>query len=110
MKRSHLAACSFIVSLLTFITSPISAQTPLPPHDKLLREIYQELVEINTTDSVGRCTEAAKAMAARLKGNGAKKPLMLLAHIDVVEAKREDWERDPFKLVEEGGFFYARGS
>ena len=49
-------------------------------------------------------------LIARLKGNGTKKPLMLLAHIDVVEAKREDWERDPFKLIEEGGFFYARGS
>ncbi len=138
MKRTHLAACSFIVPLLTFITPTVSAQTPLPPHDKLLREIYQELVEINTTDSVGSCTDAAKAMAvrlktggysdadmqliippgnakkgnlvARLKGTGAKKPLMLLAHIDVVEAKREDWVRDPFKLIEEGGFFYARGS
>src|SRR6185436_16808446 len=49
-------------------------------------------------------------LVARLKGTGAKKPLLLLAHIDVVEAKREDWERDPFKLVEEGGYFYARGS
>src|SRR5205823_7118504 len=45
-----------------------------------------------------------------LKGTGAKKPLLLLAPIDVVEAKREDWERDPFKLVEEGGYFYARGA
>ncbi|MEP7157765.1 MAG: M20/M25/M40 family metallo-hydrolase [Betaproteobacteria bacterium] len=116
---------------------PLPAQ-PIKPHDKLLREIYQELVEINTTDSAGDCTQAARAMAARLKtggyadsdmqvivppdgpkkgnlvarlkGNGSKKPLMLLAHIDVVEAKREDWERDPFKLVEEGGYFYARGS
>ena len=138
MNRTHLAACSLIVPFLTFVASPATAQTPLPPHDKLLREIYQELVEINTTDSVGSCTDAAKAMAARLKsggysdadmqiiippgnakkgnlvarlkGTGAKKPLMLLAHIDVVEAKREDWVRDPFKLIEESGFFYARGS
>jgi acetylornithine deacetylase/succinyl-diaminopimelate desuccinylase-like protein len=49
-------------------------------------------------------------LVARLKGTGAKKPLLLLAHLDVVEAKREDWERDPFRLVEEGGYFYARGS
>src|SRR5213075_1035087 len=49
-------------------------------------------------------------LVARLKGTGAQKPLLLLAHIDVVEAKREDWERDPFKLVEEGGYFWARGS
>lgn len=103
-----------------------------------LRAIYKELIEINTTDSVGSCTIAAKAMAARLKkggyatneidiivpqkaptkgnlvvrlkGNGAKKPLLLLAHLDVVEAKREDWTRDPFKLVEEDGYFYARGA
>jgi acetylornithine deacetylase/succinyl-diaminopimelate desuccinylase-like protein len=115
-----------------------SAQPQAPEADrKLFREIYQELVEINTTDSVGDNTQAAQAMAgrlksagftdiemqivvppgapkkgnlvARLKGTGAKKPLLLLAHIDVVEAKREDWERDPFKLVEEGGYFYARG-
>jgi len=116
-----------------------SAQPQAPEADrKLFREIYQELVEINTTDSVGDNTQAAQAMAARLKsagftdiemqivvppgapkkgnlvarlkGTGAKKPLLLLAHIDVVEAKREDWERAPFKLVEEGGYFYARGS
>ena len=138
MKRALVATC--LLPLITFIASASaqSAATPLAPHDKLLREIYQELIEINTTDSVGDCTQASKAMAARLKtggytdaemqiivppggpkkgnlvarlkGSGAKKPLMLLAHIDVVEAKREDWERDPFKLVEEGGFFYARGS
>src|SRR6478752_1812887 len=103
------------------------------------RALYKELVEINTTLSVGSCTEAANAMKARLIGAGytdaqaqvvvpegwpkhgnlvallpgtdAKlKPLLLLAHIDVVEARREDWVRDPFKLVEEDGFFYARGS
>ena len=103
------------------------------------RELYNELVEINTTLSVGSCTAAAEAMAARLRGcrlpggrhRGARarrsakgrqpgreargprrrpKPVLLLAHIDVVEAKREDWERDPFKLVEEDGFFYARGA
>ena len=138
MNRTHLAACSFIVPLLTLLSPPAAAHLPLPPQDKLLREIYQELVEINTTNSVGSCTDAARDMAARLKtggytddemqiiippgnakkgnlvarlkGTGTKKPLMLLAHIDVVEAKREDWERDPFKLIEEGGFFYARGS
>ena len=132
MKLAHVCALCIAVS------SAASIAQNLPPHDKLLREIYQELVEINTTDSVGDCTQAAKAMAARLKsggfsdeqmqiivppggpkkgnlvarlkGSGAKRPLMLLAHIDVVEAKREDWERDPFKLIEENGVFYARGS
>lgn len=102
------------------------------------RGLYKELVEINTTASVGSCTAAAEAMGARLKAAGfpdsdvrvlapaefpkfgalvatlhGKDPkagaILLLAHIDVVEAKREDWVRDPFKLVEEDGFFYARG-
>ena len=103
------------------------------------RALYKELVEINTTLSVGSCTDASNAMKARLgaagfaesdlhvivppefpkqgnlvahlRGSDSKlKPILLLAHIDVVEANREDWERDPFKLVEEDGFFYARGS
>ncbi|GAC1347507.1 MAG: M20/M25/M40 family metallo-hydrolase [Myxococcales bacterium] len=108
------------------------------PEQQRLRDIYRELIEINTTESSGSCTAAAEAMAARLKaaglpaeqmqiiappgqpkkgnlvarlrGTGGKKPLLLLAHVDVVEAKREDWQRDPFKLVEENGYFYARGA
>jgi acetylornithine deacetylase/succinyl-diaminopimelate desuccinylase-like protein len=110
----------------------------LTPPQKQLREIYQELVETNTTNSTGSCTVAANKMAkrlkaagyrdadmqiivppggptkgnlvARLKGDGSKKPLLLLAHVDVVEARREDWTRDPFKLIEEDGVFYARGA
>ncbi|MYM28634.1 M20/M25/M40 family metallo-hydrolase [Duganella sp. CY15W] len=110
----------------------------LTPVQQQMRSIYQELVETNTTNSIGSCTVAAQKMAkrlkaggfkdselqvivppggpkkgnlvARLKGDGSKKPLLLLAHIDVVEANREDWERDPFKLVEENGMFYARGA
>jgi acetylornithine deacetylase/succinyl-diaminopimelate desuccinylase-like protein len=103
------------------------------------REIYKELVETNTTFSAGDCTLAAQRMAARLKAAGFPdsdlhvftapdhpkegglvaiypgrdkklKAILLLAHIDVVEAKREDWTRDPFKLVEENGSFYARGA
>ena len=103
------------------------------------RAIYRELVEINTTLSAGSCTDAANAMKAHLSAAGFPdsdlhvivpenwprqgnliavlpgtdrklKPLLLLAHIDVVEARRDDWVRDPFKLVEEDGFFYARGA
>jgi acetylornithine deacetylase/succinyl-diaminopimelate desuccinylase-like protein len=103
------------------------------------RELYKELVETNTTLSAGSCTQAAERMAARLKAAGFPesdlhlfaapdhpnegglvavypgrdpklKAVLLLAHIDVVEAKREDWTRDPFKLVEENGTLYARGS
>jgi len=132
-----------VLALLVYL-GPLVAHAQLPtlppptPDQTVLREIYKELVGINTTDSVGDNTAAARAMAARLKaggfadadmqiivppgaprkgnlvarlaGTGARKPLLLLAHLDVVEAKREDWERDPFKLVEEGGYFYARGS
>ncbi|MBB1059581.1 M20/M25/M40 family metallo-hydrolase [Marilutibacter spongiae] len=109
------------------------------PGEAEFRALYRELVETNTTLSSGSCTRAAEAMGARLReaglpasdveviappdrprdgalvallrGSDARlKPLMLLAHIDVVEARREDWARDPFTLVEEDGFFYARGA
>jgi acetylornithine deacetylase/succinyl-diaminopimelate desuccinylase-like protein len=104
--------------------------------NQLAREIYKELIEINTTDSSGDTTKAAQAMAARLKaagfpetdiqvlgphpkkgnliaryrGSGKRKPLLLLAHLDVVEALKEDWSLDPFKLTEKDGFFYGRGT
>ena len=98
--------------------------------------IYKELVEINTVTATGDTAVAADAMAARLlaagfaaedvkvfkpaprKGNlvarlpgsGSRKPILLLAHLDVVPAKREDWSTDPFKLVEQDGYFYGRGT
>jgi acetylornithine deacetylase/succinyl-diaminopimelate desuccinylase-like protein len=104
--------------------------------ERLFRSIYQELIEINTTHSEGDTTAASKAMQQRLidagfsssdteiiepfprkgnlvvryKGNGTKKPMLLLAHIDVVEAKRSEWNSDPFKLQEKDGFFIARGA
>jgi acetylornithine deacetylase/succinyl-diaminopimelate desuccinylase-like protein len=109
------------------------------PDQLAFRDLYKALVEINTTLSVGSCTAAAEAMGARLKaagfpeadvkvvvadghpkegslvailhGTDAKsKPMLLLAHIDVVEANRADWTRDPFKLVEENGYFFGRGT
>lgn len=108
----------------------------LSAEQKLFHDIYKELVEINTTHSVGDNTQAARAMqkrfmeagftaeeiqifepfprkgnlVLRLKGTGEKKPILLLAHLDVVEAKREDWKTDPFKLQESDGYFTARGS
>ena len=107
--------------------------------DAQFRELYRELVETNTTLSAGSCTRAADRMAARLKSAGFTdadlylfagpdhpqegglvaiypggdrhlKAILLLAHLDVVEAKRDDWVRDPFTLVEENGNFYARGA
>ena len=124
---------------LAFSSNASEQSPPLSPDLQTFRETYQELVEINTTLSAGNCTTAAAAMAKRLrdaglpasdvqvivppefpkqgnlvavlKGSNAKrKPILLLAHIDVVEAKREDWQRDPFELVEENGYFYARGA
>ena len=131
--------CLLSAACISLLALPAFAQVTAPtPAQRQLREIYKELVEINTTDSAGSCTAAVEALAARLKeggipaadvqilvppggpkkgnlvaryrGSGAKKPLMLLGHVDVVEAKREDWARDPFKLVEENGYFYARGA
>ena len=103
------------------------------------RATYKELIETNTTLSSGSCTLAAQRMAARLKTAGiaesdlhliipkdkpkegglvavfpgtdvSARAILLLAHVDVVEARREDWTRDPFTLIEEGGYFYARGT
>lgn len=111
----------------------------LRPDQVEFRGLYKELVETNTTLSSGSCTLAADRMAARLRSAGiadsqitlfsvpdhpkdgglvvvypgsskSLKPMLLLAHLDVVEAKREDWTRDPFTLIEENGQFYARGS
>jgi acetylornithine deacetylase/succinyl-diaminopimelate desuccinylase-like protein len=114
---------------------PAAAQA-LSPELQNFRDIYRELVEINTTDSVGDTVRSAEAMAARLRagglpaadihvlssgprkgnlvarlrGTGARRPLLLIAHMDVVEAKREDWDFDPFKLQEVDGYFRGRGA
>jgi acetylornithine deacetylase/succinyl-diaminopimelate desuccinylase-like protein len=125
---------------LFWTLSLLPAQAPAPrAGEAAFRELYKELIEIDTTLSAGSCTAAAGAMSARLKAAGLPagdiqilippdrpkdgnliatlrgqdreaKALLLLAHVDVVEAKREDWVRDPFKLVEEDGWFYARGA
>ncbi|WP_245620190.1 M20/M25/M40 family metallo-hydrolase [Phenylobacterium immobile] len=136
MADKRLGALALTAALA--VAAPAAAQ-PAYPGQAAFRALYQELVEINTTLSAGSCTAASEAMAARLKAAGypdvdvkiyvpadrprdgnlvailpgsnkAAKPILLLAHLDVVEAKREDWVRDPFKLVEEGGYFYARGA
>ena len=103
---------------------------------KLSHDIFKELIEINTTDSVGSVTAASEAMAqrfrdagfaeadlhilgpnerkknlvVRLHGTGKRKPLLLIGHLDVVEARREDWTTDPFTFVEKDGFYYGRGT
>ncbi len=116
-----------------------TSQTTLDPADRqLAHDIFKQLIEINTTDSVGSTTAAAEAMRTRLlaagfspadvavlgpnarKGNlvarlrgrpgTALKPILILCHTDVVEAKREDWTTDPFVFTEKDGFFYGRGT
>src|SRR3984885_2216697 len=108
----------------------------LSPQQQLAFDIYKELLEIDTTTATGDTKLAAEAMSvrlraagftdadvqvfspaphkgnlvARLRGSGARKPILLLAHLDVVPAKREDWSFDPFKLIEQDGYYYARGS
>ena len=124
---------------VTLAASAAAAQTAPRPDQTEFRSLYKELVETNTTLSAGSCTLAAERMAARLKAAGIPdsqltlfavpehpkegglvvvypgtsktlKPMLLLAHLDVVEAKRSDWVRDPFTLIEEDGYLYARGT
>jgi acetylornithine deacetylase/succinyl-diaminopimelate desuccinylase-like protein len=129
--------------LAAFAILPLGAQQPrsLAPDRRLAREIYKELIEINTADSVGSVTRAAQAMAQRFRAAGfpardvqllvppgkptkgnlvvryrgrggasAGKPILLLAHLDVVAALRSDWTIDPFVLTEKDGYFYGRGT
>ena len=136
MKSRSLSVVAFA---LTLIAIAPGVRAEFGPGEARFRALYKELVETNTTLSSGSCTLAAERMAAHLKAAGfpesdlhlftapehpkegglvavfpgsdpKSKPILLLAHIDTVEAKREDWTRDPFTLVEESGFFYARGA
>ncbi len=124
---------ALLTSMLT--TNGATAQTPTE-YQQLAHDIIRQLIEINTTDSVGKVTTAAEAMAKRLResgfdekdiqtagprdnkknlivryrGTGARKPVLFIGHLDVVEARREDWTSDPFTLVEKDGYFYGRGA
>jgi acetylornithine deacetylase/succinyl-diaminopimelate desuccinylase-like protein len=136
MKTSN---ALFAASLSLTLTAVAQAAPGADAGRDAFREIYKEMVEIDSSQSTGSCTKVVRAAETRLKAAGfgedelhvvipegkpddgnivarirarnpAKKGVLLLAHIDVVDAKREDWERDPFKLIEEDGFFYGRGS
>lgn len=121
--------------LLCFAAVALRAQTD-DATKQFARDIFKQLIEINTTDSVGSTTLAAEAMAqrlreagfpasdarvlgpnsrkgnlvARLHGTGAHRPILLIGHLDVVEARREDWSVDPFTFLERDGYFYGRGT
>lgn len=130
---------SLFLSLFLFAPRVLHAQAAPKLDDgtrQLSHDIFKQLVEINTTDSVGSTTVAADAMAKRLldagfpasdvhvlgpndrKGNlvvrihgtGARKPILFICHLDVVEARREDWSMDPFQFTEKDGYFYGRGT
>jgi acetylornithine deacetylase/succinyl-diaminopimelate desuccinylase-like protein len=126
------------IPLLVFVAIHPSAgrAQAVTPQQQFARDAYKELLEINTVTATGDTGAAAEAMAARLRaggfpeadvqvfhpaprkgdlvarmhGSGTRKPILLMAHIDVVEAKREDWSFDPFHLTVQDGYFYARGS
>jgi acetylornithine deacetylase/succinyl-diaminopimelate desuccinylase-like protein len=138
LSASALCAGVLLLASATVMRAQ-SSQIPaqLTANNQLAHDIFKELIEINTTDSSGSTTKAADAMAVRLKAAGftdadltvigpherkgnliarmrgrntGRKPLLLLAHLDVVEAKREDWSLDPFKLTEQDGYYYGRGT
>jgi len=126
-----------VFGLALFVTAalapPARAQEDIR---RLARDIFQELVEIDTTEATGNTTTAARGLAARLKatglpeddvlvigpddrhgnlvarlrGTGARRPVLFIAHLDVVEARREDWSVDPFKFLEKDGYYWGRGT
>jgi acetylornithine deacetylase/succinyl-diaminopimelate desuccinylase-like protein len=134
MKKSNLLRLIIALSLPCI---SVNAQTKRPESERTLaHDIYKQFVEIQSGFTTGATTPVAEAAAARLRaagfsesdiflgganpkkgnlvvryhGTGKLKPILLLAHIDVVEAKREDWSMDPFQLIERDGFFYGRGT
>jgi acetylornithine deacetylase/succinyl-diaminopimelate desuccinylase-like protein len=133
LRRSLLASAG---ACLAFAAAGSVWAADLTPQQALGRDLLRTLVDIDTTAEHGDTTPAAEAMArrildagfppadvqvvgprqrnrnlvARLRGSGRRKPIVLLAHLDVVEARREDWSVDPFQLLEKDGFFYGRGT
>jgi acetylornithine deacetylase/succinyl-diaminopimelate desuccinylase-like protein len=126
-----------LVPLVALVPPPVSISAQeLSPQQQFAYDVYKELLEINTVTSTGDTGKAADVMDERLRaagfpesdirvfkpaprkgnlilrlhGTGARKPILLLAHLDVVEALREDWSFDPFKLIEKDGYYYGRGS
>jgi acetylornithine deacetylase/succinyl-diaminopimelate desuccinylase-like protein len=124
------------VPILVFLFSSASSGQIDDANRQLSHDIFKQLIEINTTDSVGSVTGASEAMAKRFRdagfpesdlqvvgpndrkknlvvrfhGTGKRKPVLLIGHLDVVEARREDWTTDPFQFVERDGYFYGRGT
>jgi acetylornithine deacetylase/succinyl-diaminopimelate desuccinylase-like protein len=139
MHKRFFSAVVLAATMQTAAIAQEAPMTPLRPDQVTYLALYKELVETNTTLSAGSCTLAAERLAAHLKAAGygdgditlfsapdhpkdgglvavlpgtskTAKPMLLLGHLDVVEAKRADWTRDPFTLIEENGYFYGRGA
>ncbi len=137
MQTAKLIRTIQLTSVTLLLAVGANAQTTRPDAEKqLAREIYKEMIEVQSGFTTGATTPIAEKAAARLRaagfpdsdifvggakptkhnlvvryhGSGARKPILLLAHIDVVEAKREDWSMDPFQLIEKDGYFYGRGT
>ncbi|MFL6577941.1 MAG: M20/M25/M40 family metallo-hydrolase, partial [Povalibacter sp.] len=135
MMRTIAAALTFTIA--TIAANAVSAAAdPDEASRALARSLFKELIEIKTTESGVGSTPAAQAMAKRMReagfpdsdihvvgpnerkqnlvvrfhGTGKKKPVLLIGHLDVVEARREDWTTDPFQFVEKDGYFYGRGT
>src|SRR5580658_2318545 len=139
-KFRSLAALAILGAALSAIPSPVQAQqiTPLSPADRATAiEIFKQLIEINTTDTaLGNVTTGTTAMlkrfqdagfpasdlhllgpdprkqnlVVRIHGTGSGKPVLFLCHMDVVEALPKDWHTDPFKFIEQDGYYYGRGT
>src|ERR1044071_7322777 len=133
--KAKLIVIAMVIWVTLFMSSGTHATDPASER-ALFHDIYKELVETNTSHSAGDNTLAARRMEKRLreagftdkqvqvvepfpkkgnlvlrfKGDGTRRPMLLLAHLDVVEAKREEWTTDPFTLVETDGYFTARGA
>ncbi|MGY2733921.1 M20/M25/M40 family metallo-hydrolase [Sphingomonas sp. UYP23] len=138
MKNAATVAIGLATLTSLFVAQPGTAQT-LRPDQQAFRALYKDMVETDTSITTGSCTALAGKVAARFKAAGftdtqitpfsvpdhpkegglvvvypgsskTVKPMLLLGHIDVVVAKREDWVRDPYTLIEENGYFYGRGT
>src|SRR5580765_3046169 len=132
---TRVAKFAVALPLMLCVVAPVRAQEK-GTNQQLAREILQQLIEINTTDSVGNVTAASEAMAKRLRlagfseqdlnlagprdkkknlvvryrGRGKRKPVLFIGHLDVVEARRADWTSDPFTFLEKDSYFYGRGT
>jgi len=136
LTRSVFIALIVLAPIARAQQQPVRSAMPPEPDRQLARAIYKEMIEINSGFTTGSTTPVAQAAARRLKaagfperdifvggaspnkanlvvryrGTGRQRPILLLAHTDVVEAKREDWSMDPFVLNEKDGYFYGRGT